>query len=267
MDRRSAVSANLILAAVMSLAGTAALAQTPANLGFNIEPGTGISAGGTVLAPVSTATVLGGTTFNVDGVETPAIEAGGTSPKDTGVQTIVIYDPTYFTPTPDPSANNGSGAILAPPTTNPFPTELDTAAGAPVTFQINGTTYTSMIYTAGALSGAKTETGPFSFGTYTLTLNPTASVGTTTYVYYSTEPTMGFSTAELASATNVSDGQSGSSLQSYPTFNPSVAGATTFTNGVLTINVGAAVPAPSSLLMFGMGSLPALRLLRRRRKL
>jgi hypothetical protein len=261
MDRRSAVSVKLAIAAAMSLAGASAMAQTPGNLGFNIESGFNISAGGSVTAPVSTATVYGGTTINVNGIETPAIETGGTSPKDTGVQTIVLYDPAFFTPIP---ASAGT-TVPSLPSPNPFPTELDSAGGAPVTFQINGTTYTSMIYTAGALTGQKTETSAFIYGTYALTLSPTAPIDSTTYIYYSTEPTHGFTTAQLATATGVSDGQSGSSLASYPTFNPAVAGATTFTNGVVTINVAA--PAPPSLLMFGVGSLPALRLLRRRRKL
>jgi len=267
MNRIAAILSPGVLAVAALLYPMALQAQTPGNLGFNIE-----GTGGTVSSPVTSANVNVGAAVNIDGVLISAISGGATADA-AGVQVDVIYDPTFLTPVANPVTSTSELGVTIP-STNPFAFNLTPTAAqsSPTTF-----TYTPASGPAVNLSSIEYDPvtlskiaypSPLLYATFNFTVN--ASASGTTEVYYSSEPTYGPSclSATTPSETCISNVTNGSSalLPSEAAFVPSVAG-TTFTGGFVTLTVGGGpvVPAPPSVLLYGLGALPGLRLLRRRR--
>ncbi len=195
---------------------------------------------------------------------TSAIESGGATAAASGVQVDVIYDPTVLTPV------TGTHFGITIPSTNPFPFDI-TAAGAntaPETFDYNNTTYSSIEYTAAVLPATTVYTSPLIYATYDFQVNAGVAPGTTTEVYYSSDPTYGIPCLATQPATTgcVSDPSAGgvALLVNEISFNPVVSGVT-FNGGYATLTVtGAPTPAPPAALLFAVGTLPAIRRIRQR---
>jgi hypothetical protein len=263
MNRIAAILSPGVLAVAALLYPMALQAQTPGNLGFNIE-----GAGGTVSSPVTSANVNIGAAVNIDGVLTSAISGGATADAG-GVQVDVIYNPAFLTPV----SSNDLGVTF--PASNPFSINLTPAAAKtnPTTFTYTPTGgpavgLTSLEYDPVIIPASTAYPSPIVYATFDFTVNP--GVSGSTVVYYSSEPTYGPSclSGTPPNETCISNVANGSSalLPSEAAFVPSVSG-TTFTGGFVTLTVGSSspVPAPPSVLLYGLGALPGLRLLRRRR--
>lgn len=268
MTNRLTTAVKGLFAVSVLFVSVASQAQTPGNLylTYGTPPLTQTSGPGPF-------TVTAGQNVDVGGWLAPAAPAtGGTTPKTTGVDTVVLYNPAFFTlnPADTGSCSNGDACgTTIPSTGNPFSTLL---TQSPLTFTIGTTNYAGIIYDAGQLTGQKAYTAAINFVTYNLQVLPGAA-GVST-VYYSSEPTNGFTAATLSTATNIvavdaSPTPSGSALVTQAAYNPNAGyggAATTFTNGFIQFQVTPSTPAPPSLLLFAAGTIPALRMMRRKRR-
>jgi hypothetical protein len=234
---RASVWIALWLAGIVAVP-LASHSQSAPNLALNIE-----GAGGSATAPATWASFVQGAEINIDGIVTAADDGSGNPTFTPGVQTVVIYDPTYLTLV-------GAGRTI--PAANPFPIDL-LDPKAPVTFDMGGTPYAAAVYDAGTLA-RNAYASPQQFVTYNFQVLPNAPVGGVTQVYYSSAM---IGSGTLASATGVSDGQGPRTLVSYA---DTASLGTTFNGGIANITVLSTVPeAPDgACLALGLGTLASL---------
>ncbi len=242
-----------VLVAAPLLCSAPGWAQTPDVIGLQAEG--------------NVTNLTAGETINIDGWVTPGIDSSGNTAHITTIQAALIFNPSIF----DVTSVTVSNSQLNP---QYFTTQSSTAG----TFTIpnkpssaaNGS-WGGVVYTGTRDRTATPLPANAVFATYTLTVKGTADIqsylGSNTALFYSNDTT----------AWNVTDADlisSNSSTNPSRTFRTSVLTASaqrlslSLGSAPLIFHVGplTAVPGPSSLLVFAMGAVPALRVFRSRRR-
>jgi hypothetical protein len=199
----------------------------------------------TLSLSVAGTTVQPGEQVNIAGSVLSGTDSTGAATDVTGVASTLMYDPTVFEPV-------GSGWTA--PGSNPFPVPIK---NADTSFTMNGQTYTAIVYDDTTFSPAPL-TSPTLFVTFNLEVLPgIASLPESTSVYYSTDV---FTSTELLTATNITNGVGRGALPTLVSTTASPDPGVRFVPGILNFTV--ITPAPSGALVFLLGGIPAVAVMR-----
>jgi hypothetical protein len=201
----------------------------------------------------SVTTLSAGETIMVDGWVTPGSDVKGTV-HITALEASLLFNPAVFDIS-SVSFNNTNAFTPIPNnnTGNPF-------TSGPVSIpSVDSNMYGGIGFSGYRVKGASVLPAQTIFGTYTLTVRSDAPTGDT-QLFYST---IKFTDPQLQGA-GLSLFQTGIATSSADNIGLTLASPT-----ILTIHVNgiAAVPGPSALLVFAMGAVPAMGMVRSRRRM